>query len=317
MIKAVKTSLILILLFAGVEQSRGQSPADEAGLEAVRREANKILMRKTIDEARVARTRGDIQEAIFKYEESWRLAQNLTGVETERAQIQAELTPIRVELAKKAQSRGDLAEADTQLKRALAIHPTDVVARKEKTDNDARVLASQGKKPSEAVTSRAEEFNRERIATSTKVQDARFLIEMGRLKEAEDLLQAAAKEDPESRATFYYLSIIKEQVYAQEARKREISAKDRMVEIEKSWNPPVQREMLPPFGNPHATNNQVMTSTARQGLYRKLETIRIDDFPLSSDVDLIEVLKELGAEIKKRDVGGGGSSDSICRRGSC
>ena len=90
MIKAVKHSLILILLFAGVAQGHGQNtPGEEASLEAVRRDANKILMRKTIDEARVARTRGDTQEAIFKYEEAWRLSQNLTGVDAERAQIQA------------------------------------------------------------------------------------------------------------------------------------------------------------------------------------------------------------------------------------
>jgi len=263
MIKVVKHSLILILLFAGIPQGHGQnSPAEEAGLEAVRREANKILMRKTIDEARVAKARGDTQEAIFKYEEAWRLSQNLTGVDAERGQIQAELVPIRVELAKKAQSTGNTAEANTQLTRALMINPRDPIALKEKADNDRRIAELAGKKPDETVTSRLEEFHGERIATSTKVQNARFLIEMGRLKEAEELLKAAVKEDPENRATFYYLNLIKEQVYAQESRKREITMKDQMVEVERAWNKPTQRDSLPPFGNPFANTNLVYTHAA-------------------------------------------------------
>ena len=51
------------------------------------------------------------------------------------------------------------------------------------------------------------------------------------------------------------LDLIKEQKYAQEARKREISMKDAMVTIEQSWNAPAVRDLLP-SPNPFATTNQ-------------------------------------------------------------
>src|SRR6185436_19093264 len=137
------------------------------------------------------------------------------------------------------------------------------------------------KRPSLAVTERAEEFNNERIATSTLVQDARFLIEMGRIDEAEKKLKQAVKNDPEHRAAYYYLDLIKEQRFSQEARKREISVKDRFVDVEKSWNEPLGRELLP-TPNPFARTNLVQTSPSRQALYLKLQTLRIDDFPLTS-----------------------------------
>jgi tetratricopeptide (TPR) repeat protein len=308
MIKAVKTSLLLLLLCGGSIPQAHAQPAgtdDAASAEAVRRQAYTIQLRRSIDEARLAKSRGEIPLAIQKYEAAWTLAQGLVGVESERQQIITELVPMRLELARQAQARGDLGEADTQIKNALRLDPTNDAARTAKVENDQRIADNIGKKPTDKVTSRAEEFRNERVQTSNLVQDARFLIEMGRIDEAEKLLKQAVKNDPEHRAAFYYLDLIKEQRYAQEARKREISVKDRFVEVEKSWNDPVARELLP-TPNPFARTNLVHTSQPRQQIYRKLETLRIDDFPLSSDVDLVEVLKELGSEIRKRDPGGRG-----------
>ena len=307
MIKAVKTSLLLLLLCGGsILQAHAQAGTDDAAsAEAVRRQALRIQLRRTIDEARLAKSRGETPLAIQKYEAAWTTAQELVNVEAERKEIQAELIPIRLQLAREAQSRGNLGEADTQIKNALRLDPTNDEARKAKVDNDVRVAEQVGKRPSEAVVSRTEEFTNERIATSTLVQDARFLIEMGRIDEAEKKLKQAVKNDPEHRAAYYYLDLIKEQRYAQEARKREISYKDSLVKVEQSWNEPIQRELLP-TPNPFATTNVVHTSPSRQALYRKLESLHIDDFPLSSPVELVEVLKELGSELRKRDPNGRG-----------
>jgi len=307
MIKAVKTSLILILLCGGVMQVRAQSnPADAAEAEAVRRQANTMTMRRTIDDARAARARGEVQTAVTKYELAWTLSQGLANVDAERKEIQSELIPIRLELMHRAQGRGDLSDAEAQVKAALRVNPNDEDARKAKREVDQRIAEKRGKTPSNNVTDRTPEFQAERIQTETLVQDARFLIEMGRLDEAEKLLKQAAKADPESRPAFYYLDLIKEQKYAQEARKREISFKDSMVEIEKSWTPPVLRELLP-TPNQFARTNVISTSGPRQAIYRKLQNIRIDeDLPLPSDVELADVIKELSTVIKKRDVGGKG-----------
>ena len=302
MIKAVKTSLLLFLLCGGsILQARAQAGTDDpASAEAVRRQANTILLRRTIDEARLAKSRGELPLAIQKYEAAWTLAQGLLNVDPEREQVKAELIPIRLDLARQAQARGDLGAADTEIKNALRLDPTNDAARKMKVENDERAADQIGKKPSDKVVGRTEEFRNERVQTSTLVQDARFLIEMGRLDEAEKLLKQAVKNDPEHRAAFYYLDLIKEQKYAQEARKREISVKDRFVDVEKSWNEPLGRELLP-SPNPFARTNTIYTSAGRQAIYKKLETLHIDDFPLTSEVDLVEVLKELGTEIRKRD----------------
>lgn len=316
MIKAVKTSLILILLCGGsISQARAQaaaagaaaSAAEQAEMEAVRRQANTIQMRKTIDEARAAKTRNDITQAIQKYEAAWTLSQGLINVEAERGQIAAELVPIRLDLAKKAQSRGDLKEADTQIRAAQRVAPTDEAVLKLRADNDQRMREKIGQVPSEKVLSRKEEFRQERVKISTDVHDAQFLMEQGRLDEAEKILREAVKTDPENRPAFYYLDLIKEQRYAQEARKREIGMKDRMVDIEKSWTPPTQREMLP-TSNPFARTNEIFTSTMRQRIYHKLETIMVDndDIPVPTDNDLSEVLRELARVTKDRDLGGKG-----------
>ncbi len=90
--------------------------------------------------------------------------------------------------------------------------------------------------PAERLTSRTDSFQNERIAESAKVQDARSLIENGRLQEAEKLLGEVVKTDPDHRAASYYLNLVKEQKNSQEARKREIAAKDGLINVEKSWN---------------------------------------------------------------------------------
>src|SRR5207253_909593 len=127
---AVKTSLLLLLLCGGsILQARAQAGTDDAAsAEAVRRQANTILLRRTIDEARLAKSRGELPLAIQKYEAAWTLAQGLLNVEPEREQIKAELIPIRLDLAKQAQSRGDLGGADTEIKNALRLDPTNDAA---------------------------------------------------------------------------------------------------------------------------------------------------------------------------------------------
>jgi beta-lactamase regulating signal transducer with metallopeptidase domain len=75
--------------------------------------------------------------------------------------------------------------------------------------------------------------------------------------------------------------------------------------LESSWNRPVGRGELP-TPNPYARTNTVNTSPSRQKLYRKLETIRIGEFPLPEETTLPEVLKRLGDQVKRIDPSGRG-----------
>jgi len=54
------------------------------------------------------------------------------------------------------------------------------------------------------------------------------------------------------------------------------------------------------------TTNRAATDRSRQDVWRKLETIEMADYPLPAEIDLIELLKQLAPEIRKRDRGGKG-----------
>src|SRR5262249_42393948 len=146
---------------------------------------------------------------------------------------------------------------------------------------------------------RIPESKQDAIATSTLVQDGRMLIEMGKLDEAEAKLQQAVKRNPEDRNAFYYLALIKEARYSQEARKREISTKHALVEVEKSWNATTIRERLP-SPNPWTATNLVYTSTGRQRIYQKLDKITLNEV-LYDGLPLSEVVRDLSEQARKRD----------------
>jgi len=121
------------------------------------------------------------------------------------------------------------------------------------------------------------------IKVPQKVQEARRLIELGNLHEAEKILKEAIHDDPKDRVAFYYLDLIKEQIY------------------EKSSTPPALGELLP-MPNPSSRTN---VSEARKKIYEKLQNIRIDEFPVAQDTPFKEVLKQLSSEIKRWDTNGG------------
>jgi hypothetical protein len=131
------------------------------------------------------------------------------------------------------------------------------------------------------------------------VQDARLLIEMGKLDEAEAKLRLALKQNPEDRNAFYYLAIIDEARYAEEARKREFSAQDGLVQGERAWNAPTTRERIP-TPNPWATTNLINTSEGRRAIYQKLDKIIINEV-LYNGLPLSEVVRDLSDQARKRD----------------
>ena len=236
-----------------------------------------------------------------KFEEAYQLAVDVgPTVESERLEVIEGLTAVRLSLAERAIGRGDLKEAREQVRRVILVNPQDPRAIALQAEVDKRIQDRLGKEPSDAVLERLPDFQTERVNTSVLVNDARLLMEMGKLDEAEAKLKQAVKEDPEHRAAFYYLSLITERRYAQEARKREVMAKERMVEVEEAWNTPMTRDTLP-MANPYARTNTIHTSSARAGIARKLEVITLDQWYIPGDIPLSEVIKELDEEAKKRD----------------
>jgi tetratricopeptide (TPR) repeat protein len=306
MIKVVSTSLILIALFGTAPRIWSQDAAAVAervaSEEAVRREARKIQLRTILSEAQALQAQDDLGSASKAYEEAWDHVQNIgVTVDRERTETIRGMSEVRLELARRAQSRGDLEEASKQVDRVLRIDPKNTLAQKLKVDTDKRIQERMGREPSKAVLERIPDVQKERNNTSTLVNDARVLMEMGKLDEAEAKLKQAVREDPEHRAAFYYLTLITERRYAQEARRREVGVKEKIVEVERTWNDPVGRETLP-INNPYARTNRIYTSTGRQAIMRKLNGIILERYEVPGDLELSEVIKDLARVARERDV---------------
>jgi len=302
MTKVVSTSLTLIVLLGAFPGTFAQQDATAAAQraaseEAVRRSARKIDLRTAIANAQALQAKGDLVGASKEYEHAWDLVQTIgVTVEQERAETIKGLASVRMELAKRAQSKGNLDEADKQVSRVLRVDPQDAEAQHFKAANDKMIADRLGKEPSKDTLQRVPEIQHERVNTSILVQDARVLMEMGKLDEAEAKLKQAVKEDPEHRAAFYYLKLIKERRYGQESRKREVTANEKVVEVESAWNTPVTRDSLP-IANPYAHTNRIYTSSGRAMINRKLDGIVLEKYEVPGDLELSEVIKDLSASL--------------------
>ena len=293
--------LLALLPVAVAQQTPAQTPAQTAEEESVRREENAILLRKVLKDAREDQKKGDLGSAAKLYEEAWALVQRIgdAGIEKERKEASAGFCAVYYELAKKSVTRAQYGDAKTQLNRILKVEPKHAAAQKMMADVEKTLAEQEGRRPSKETLAMLPEVDKARVTTATMVQDGKLLFEMGKLEEAEAKLHAAAKLDPNNQGAFYYLRLIEEARYAQEARKRELMAKNKMVEVENAWNPPVMRNKLP-TANPFARTNTVHTGPGRSRIYAKLDRIRLDRFG-SPGVGLSEIVKLLDEEVRLRD----------------
>ncbi|HUS35098.1 MAG TPA: M56 family metallopeptidase [Verrucomicrobiae bacterium] len=125
---------------------------------------------------------------------------------------------------------------------------------------------------SEVVDARRSEGAR----ASKTIAEAKALIEAGHYQEAEKLILQALDAEPDNRVARYYLDLIAE-------NSRTVIG---------DYRPgPAAIEAA----------NEKMGIPSRKSIQRKLETIRIDNFPVKKETDLVDVLKDLGTEVRKRD----------------
>lgn len=295
-------ALLLALLPAAVaQQTPAQTPAQTAEEESVRREENAILLRKVLKDARDDQKKGDLGSSAKLYEEAWTLVQRIgdAGIEKERKETVAGFCAVYHDLAKKSMTRAQYGDAKNQVNRILAVDPKNADGQKMLADVEKILREQEGRRPSKETLALVPEVEKAKVTTGTLVQDGKLLFEMGKLEEAEAKLHAAAKLDPNNQGAFYYLRLIEEARYAQEARKRELMAKNKMVEVENAWNPPVMRQKLP-SENVFARTNTIHTGPGRSRIHAKLDKIRLDRFG-SPGVGLSEIVKLLDEEVKLRD----------------
>jgi tetratricopeptide (TPR) repeat protein len=290
--------LSLALLVAATNVVLGQAPNQVAEEEAVRRQEKAILLRKTLESAQSAVAAKDQVGAAKLYEDAYALGEQLgAAANDERAVAAKGLAASRLNLAIQAQRSGDIREADAQVSRAVKIDPSNLNAKAFKADNDKRLADLTGKLPSEQVIGLLPEHGTNVVQAATMVQDGKLLIEMGKLDEAESILKQASELQPDNNAAFYYLSLIREVRYGRSQKKKSVTTKDRLLEIEQAW------ELAPSNmkdANPFATTNRVYTGVGRQAIQHKLDRIILNEVKFDG-LPLSEVVKFLDEQARLRD----------------
>lgn len=276
------------------------SAVDDAARESVRRQANKVDVRARIAKAQEAEKAGRYAEAARLYEECIKLLKGInSGVDAELAAVNAGMGSSRLVLAQQAQRAGDLLEAEKQVDRILVVDPSNKGAQEAKRNITQIKTQLAGRMPSPDTLAVLPEVAAEKVKIGTKIQDAKVLVEAGRLNEAEAKLNEVVAADPGNQAAYYYLNIIREQHHQANLLKREGWAQDRLRTVTETWMDPNTRASLPQ-PNPYVGTNLVHTSRARQAIYSKLRRIRVDEVKFESK-SLSEVVKELYTESLKRD----------------
>jgi hypothetical protein len=299
--KAVLFPLGFIFLLMTVGVAPGQtSPVTTAINEAVLRQANTLVLRQKLADAKSAISRGDLMGAAKLYEDCYALVEQIgSGIDAETAQTISGLVATRLELARRAQSRGDLIDANTEVSRALKVDPQNPAALAFKRQNDQMIAAMKGKIPDTATLEQIPAVMNEQTDAATLVRDGKLLYEMGKLEEAEVKLNAALKLDPDANGAYYYLNLIKQARFAREDHGHTVGFNDKMVQVVRSWENPHPDTSLP-TPNPYAWTNLVYTGPGRQAIVSKLDRIRLDNVNYEG-LPLSEVVRNLTEQSKLRD----------------
>jgi tetratricopeptide (TPR) repeat protein len=300
--KVVPLSLGLIFLLAATAPGPAQtSPADTAVNEAVLRQANAIILRQKLQDAKNTATRGDLPGAAKLYEDAYTLVEQIgSGIDAEKTQTISGLVSTRLTLARQAQSQGDLREAATQVSRVLKVDPQNSAALAFKKDNDRLLASMRGKMPDEQTMQEVPEISKDKTQASTWVRDGKLLYEMGKFDEAEVKLKEAIRLDPDNTGAFYYMNLVKQARYDRETHMHTIDTQEHMVQVENAWVKPINLGLLP-TSNPYALTNLVHTGEGREVIYGKLNHIRLDKVSWPEGLPLSEVLRNLSDQTKLRD----------------
>ena len=301
MTKAALFSLGLAALLAAPAAVPAQDSTAIAVNEAVLRQHNTIVLRKKLAEARATHQRGEIVVAAKLYQECVEEAHGIgSGIDAETAQAVAGLSATRLVLARDAQSRGDLHEAQTQIQQVLKADPKNANALAFKRQNDQLIEMWKGRMPDAATLELRPQAAAQKTQASTLVQDGKLLYEMGKLEEAEAKLSEASKIDPDNSGAYYYLNLIQQAKFARESVQHTVDTQTRMTQVEKQWVLPTAHVQLP-VPNPYAANKAINTGPGRQAIIAKLDRIRLEDFSTGDGMPLSEVLRTLSEKCRSRD----------------
>ena len=295
----ISTSLVFFLAFSLHAQTSASSAIQVAQEEAVRRQAATVDMETALQAADAAKKRNEILNAAKFYQDA---VTNFPFVQKDNPKVEAEkkaavagLDETRETLARAYMKVGELAAAADQVNAALKYDPANEKLQVLKKEIDLSAAAQMGHVPSPDILRQIPGYQRTNLMVATMVQNGKLLYEMGRLDEAEQVLLQAVAIDPANVAAPYYLDLLKEARYGNDARYRERDTKTELEQVERTWLLSTTAAKLPHPGNPFATNREVYTSPGRQVIQRKLRQIKLAELPdiFETGLPLTEVLRKL------------------------
>jgi len=296
---SLSLGFILLAVSAATSPAQTNSPEDMAVTEAVLRQANTIVLRQKLVDAKSAAAHGDLAGAAKLYQEACTLVQQIgSGIDVEAAQAVSGLVSTRLTLARQAQSQGDFLEANKEVIQVLNVDPQNAAALSFKRENDQMLASMKGKMPDQATLQQVPYLVNDKTDAGTLVRDGKLLYEMGKLDEAEAKLKAALKLDPDNVGAFYYLNLIKQARYNRDALEHTTDTQSRMEHVEKQWVQPTPNGL--PVPNPYADTNLTYTGPGREVIYNKLNRIRLDNVPYDG-LPLSEVIRQLSEQVRLRD----------------
>ena len=138
-----------------------------------------------------------------------------------------------------------------------------------------------------------------KIEADKLIQNGKLHYEKGHFRDAETNFNQALKLDPENQRAFYYLSLVKQVIYAREEHNGTNSVADSRVQVPNAWSPKVGIGL--PVPNPYGTNKDIHTSPGREMIYGKLNSLRLESISWSNGLPLSEVIRYLAEQSKLRD----------------
>ncbi len=297
--------LAALLSFPSILSAQ-DNPTSAAVNEAVLRQAKTIELRQKLADAKTVALHGNVVGAAKLYQECCTLVGQVgSGIDSESAQAIAGLTKTRLALARDAQSRGDLHEADVQVQQVLKtekelkIHSTASAASAFKEQNDQMLAAMKGRMPGTETLDQVPKITQQKVQSGTLAQDGKLLYEMGKLAEAEVKLTEAVQIDPDNTGANYYLNLIQQSRIKRDLTKHTVDTQTRIEQVEKEWVLPNPRAL--PVPNPYVTNNLIFTGPGRQAIMAKMDHIQFESFSTGEGMPLSVVLRTISDEAKKRD----------------
>ena len=284
----------------------GSAAITDADTEAVMRQANTIVLRQKLVDARAAAQHGDTFNAAKLYADACGLAEKIgSGIDDETLQAVTGLTATRLALARDAESRGDYFGANTQIQqilneqRKLRVAPNEADVLAFKKHNDELIDLNKGRTMDAETAEKIPQMANQKVAASTLVQDGKVYYEAGQFDLAEAKLNQAIALDPANTTASYYLDLIKQAKIHRDMIWHNTDTQERMEHVEKQWILPKSTANLP-VPNAYATNELVFTGAGRQAIVAKLDKIHLDNVSFDG-LPLSEVLKQLTEQCRLRD----------------